>query len=91
MENNKYILVYSLNDDNNFTVFLPSNLEDEKEKDLFDFITDPKSNSIKHSSVVKLPITFEVYKYLIDLKVNNFENITKDLFFKEHRLEEWVL
>jgi hypothetical protein len=88
MENNKkFILYYSLNDKDTFNIFLPINLESEEDKNLFDHLESQDTDK----NNVKLPLTEENFNYLSELKVANFETIKGSSFFKEYKLEEWVL
>jgi hypothetical protein len=89
-QESRHILFYSLQSDK-FTSFLPLDLEDEKDKNLFDFLSDPSNSNFKDQKVIQLPLEKDIYQYLLDLEVVNFETISVFDFFKKHNLEEWVL
>ena len=91
MEKDQYILFYSINKRNEFTSFLPLDLKDDKDKTLFDFLSDPKRDNFSNDDVFKLPIEKKRYDYLNELEVKNFPNQDPSDFFKKHHLEEWVL
>lgn len=90
-QESRHILFYSLNNDNKFTAFLPLDLEDEKDKNLLDFISDPSNQNFTNQKTIKLPLDKNIYQYLSDLEVPNFETVDVFDFFKKHSLEEWVL
>lgn len=91
LEKNQYILIYSVDSNNHFTSFLPFNLSDEKDKNLFDFLLDPSNSNNQNNKFIKLPINQDYYQYLFELKVSNFESVDVSNFFQQHNLEEWIL
>lgn len=91
MEKNNYILLYSLDENNNLTSFLPLNLLEEKDKELFDYLSNPKTESSLSLNKKQIPILENVFKYLLELKDININQQEVNIFFKNHKLEEWVL
>jgi hypothetical protein len=87
MENTNFILYYSVNQDDTFNCFLPMNLTDSNDSNLLEHL----QSSRKNETDIKLPLTKENYQFLVDLKVDGFEKLKSCDFFKEYKLEEWVL
>jgi hypothetical protein len=92
---NQYILLYSTNknEDNKretFNSFLPLDLLQEDDKNLFDFLLDPTTESSLSSNRKQIPISKEQFKDLIKLDFT-INNITVNDLFINNKLEEWVL
>jgi len=88
---NQYILFYSLNNNDKFTSFLPLDLNDSKDKNLFDFLTDKSNDNFSNDKVFKLPLERKNYNHLVELQIENFSDQIPSDFFRKHDLEEWVL
>jgi hypothetical protein len=88
---NQYILFYSLNNSDKFTSFLPLDLKDSKDKNLFDFLTDKSNDNLSNDQVFQLPLEQKNYDYLIKLQIENFSDQVPSDFFRKHDLEEWAL
>ena len=91
MEKNNYILLYWVDENNNLTSFLPLNLLEEKDKGLFDYLSDKETQSSLSINKRQIPLLENVFKYLSELKDINFDQQKVDIFFKNNKLEEWVL
>jgi len=92
---NQYILLYSTNknEDNKretFNSFLPLDLLQEDDKNLFDFLLDPTTESSLSGNRKQIPISKEQFKDLIKLDFT-INNITVNDLFINNKLEEWVL
>jgi hypothetical protein len=92
---NQYILLYSTNknEDNKretFNSFLPLDLLQEDDKNLFDFLLDPTTESSLSSNRKQIPISKEQFKDLIKLDFT-INNITVNDLFINNKLEEWIL
>jgi hypothetical protein len=88
---NQYILFYSLNNNDKFTSFLPLDLNDSKDKNLLDFLSDKSNDNLSNDQVFQLPLEQKNYDYLIKLQIENFSDQVPSDFFRKHDLEEWVL
>lgn len=89
-QESRHILFYSLSNDK-FTSFLPLDLQDEKDKSLLDFLSDPNNSNFQNQKVFKLPLEKDIYQYLLDLNIPNVDTVDVFDFFKKHKLEEWSL
>jgi len=92
---NQYILLYSTNknEDNKretFSSFLPLDLLQEDDKNLFDFLLDPTTESSISGNRKQIPISKEQFEDLIKLDFT-INNITVNDLFTNNKLEEWVL
>lgn len=90
-QENRHILFYTANKNQNFTSFLPLDLKDEKDKSFFEFLSDPNNGNFSNEVIFKLPLEQKDYEYLLNLQVENFNSILISDFFKKHNLEEWIL
>ena len=92
---NQYILLYSTNknEDNKrevFNSFLPLDLLQEDDKNLFDFLLDPTTESSLSGNRKQIPISKEQFEDLIHLDFT-INNITVNDLFINNKLEEWIL